>query len=143
MSVCLAAYHFLAAFGNYSAQVEQLQAQQVRLRMLTLQQEEYARSRAMLAQVSTFSDQAAVLKLNRSDWLFYDVNVQGDFTYEVADQLIRQCSASTLAYYWPQSLEIKAVGAKEAQAQSPPGVAKGKPGDVQLTVKGQFVARRQ
>jgi hypothetical protein len=139
LGVCVAAYIFLAAYAHYSLQQEQLDAKTMRLTTLTQRQQELLHQRHLLEQAYRFNDQVTTFKLDRGDWLFYDVNVQGDFDFDAAQQIIEQCGDSALAYYWPIALEIKTVE-KSAKGPQPPGaVARG---DVQLTVKGQFVARR-
>jgi hypothetical protein len=136
----MAAYAFLAAYAYYGMQQEQLAARTMRLSMMTQRQRELLRQREVLEQVRQFNDSINAFKLDRRDWLFYDVNVQGDFNYEAAQQIIQQCSDSELAYYWPISLEVKSVDKPDKGAPATPGHTPR--GDVQLTVKGQFVARR-
>lgn len=136
----MAAYSFLAAYAFHGIQQQQLESKTMRLSSLTQRQREMQHKRDVLEQVRIFDDQVTALKLDRKDWLFYDVNVQGGFNYDAAQQIIEECSGSDLAYYWPLSLEVKAV---DESVKSAAG-SSGQParGDVQLTVKGQFVARR-
>lgn len=135
----MAAYAFLAAYAFYGVQQQQLEAKTMRLSSLTQRQRELQRKRDVLEQVRRFNDQVTDLKLDRRDWLFYDVNVQGGFNYDAAQQIIQQCGDSDLAYYWPISLEVKTT---DKSARTPASAGRPVPGDVQLTVKGQFVARR-
>jgi hypothetical protein len=138
--VCVAAYLFLAAYAYYGMQQGQLEAKQIRLSALTDRQRDLLRKRDLLEKVRLFSDQVSGLKLNRQEWLFYDVNVQGEFEYEAAQLIIQQCSDSDLAYYWPIALEIKTTDKVGGRAQ--PAPVKPDQSDVQLTVKGKFVARK-
>ena len=139
-AVCAAAYGFLGACGTMSADREHLIAQQVRLQIINAEQRQWTRKQKNLQQGLMFCERAAALGLERRHWAFYDVNVQGAFSFEAAQQIIHQCGDSTSAYYWPGSLEIKvfAAGDHLPGAKTP----KETPGDVQLTVKGQFVARQ-
>lgn len=136
LSVCVAAYAFLAAYAYYAIQLEHLEVKTLRLSSLTQRQRDLRRKSDLLEQVRLFDDQVTAFKLNRRDWLFYDVNVQGEFNYDAAQEIIQQCGDSELAYYWPLSLEIKTVD------KSQPSTGQAVRGDVRLTVKGQFVARR-
>jgi len=138
--VCVGAYGFLAAFGYHEMQAEQLAAKTMRLSAMAQRRSELIRKKALLEQVNRFSNEVTAYQLARPDWLFYDVNVQGGFNYHTAQMIIQQCSDSDLAYYWPIMLEIKSVDSK-----AQPGNQTAKTpiqGDVQLTVKGQFVARK-
>lgn len=137
--MCGAAYGFLSAYAVHVSRTEQLADRQDYLQELYRRHQELVRKQAAIKQIRSFSDQAAALKLGRSDWLFYDVHVQGGFSFEAAQQIIGQCNDSPLAYYWPISLEVTTPGGAEESNSS---AAKEKAlGDVQLTVKGQFVAR--
>lgn len=136
----MAAYGFLAAYAVHGMQQEQLIAKKMRLSALDKHRRELLRKRETLEQVRRFTERVVALKLDRQDWLFYDVNVQGDFNYDAAQQIIEQCSDSDLAYYWPLALEIKTVD--KTANRSPSSTGKPMHGDVQLTVKGQFVARK-
>jgi len=80
--------------------------------------------------------------MERNHWTFYDVNVEGGFSWDAAHKIIRQCSDSLAAYYWPISIEIR-VPEKAAATQSASSPSNDRStGDVQLTIKGQFVARK-
>ena len=106
------------------------------------QQRELVHKQALLAQAQQFASSVRDLKLTREDWAFYDVNVQAPLSYAAAREIIDQCADSAAAYYWPISLEVKALERKPA-ATAPRQIPDGGPAEVQLTVKGRFVARQQ
>ena len=113
-----------------------------RLHRLTLRHQEIIRNQETLKKVQGFSNQVISRGLERNHWTFYDVNVEGGFSYDAAHKIIRQCSDSTAAYYWPISMEIR-VPEKAASPQSATAPSNDRStGDVQLTIKGQFVARK-
>ena len=107
-----------------------------RLHHLTLRHQEIIRNQETLKKVKGFSDQVISNGLERSQWTFYDVNVEGGFSWDAAHKIIRQCDDSLAAYYWPISIEIRVP---EKGAATPPSNDQST-GDVQLTIKGQFVA---
>lgn len=109
--------------------------------MLQQQQQELVRKAAILKRASQFTDRVRALDLQPDAWTLYDVNVQSPLKYEAAQEMVYLCGDSSLAYYWPISLEIKkqntedqGTGAATAQPEAP--------ADVQLSVKGRFAARR-
>lgn len=104
------------------------------------QQQEIDRHQPGLQQADRFAVQARNLGLEENKWIFYDVHVQGAFDFETARQIIEQCSHSDQAYYWPITLEVKAL--KNDDATPAGGVRRNGDGQVQLTVKGKFVARQ-
>ena len=136
----MAAYGFLAAYAFYSMQAEQLEAKKMRLSVLNQRQAELLRKQDLVKAASDFHDGVTTLKLNKQNWLFYDVNVEGQFQYEAAQLIVQQCSDSALAYYWPLTLEIKAITKSGQGAKS--GDTNKEQKDVQLMVKGKFVARK-
>ncbi len=138
--VCLAAYGFLAAYAYHSMQQEQLEAKKMRLSALSQQQAELIRKQDLLKKARLFNEQVTAFHLNPQTWLFYDVNVQGQFRYEAAQLVIQQCSDSELAYYLPISLEINNIDT--AVRNNRPEVDQAERKDVQLRVKGKFVARK-
>ena len=140
---CAAAYGFFEDYNSRQMRRVQLEAQHRRLHLLTLRHQEIIRNREILKNVKGFSDQVIRHGLERNNWTFYDVNVEGGFSYDAAHKIIRQCSDSAAAYYWPISMEIRA---SDARASSQPVASPSntmRKGDVQLTIKGQFVARKQ
>lgn len=140
LAVCAAAYGFLGAYAAFDLQSERLAAQQGRKQKMDFRRQELQRKKSVMAQAQAFSTRLADLGLERRKWRFYEVNVQAGVSYEAAQRLIEQCRDSELAYYWPIALEIEVpqkVGPKAGQSK--PGEVKG---DVQLTIKGQFVARQ-
>lgn len=141
MGVCAAAYGFLSAYGLRAWRQEQLLAHQTHLRTLNRQHQELERKTAILERASRFTERARSLNLQPDAWMLYDVNVQAPLAFEAAQEIVYLCSDSSLAYYWPISLEIKAPNTdQEGSAVS--GAKPEKPADVQLTVKGRFAARR-
>ena len=112
------------------------------MQFLEQQQRELVHKQAVLEQAQQFTRSARDLKLTRADWAFYDVNVQTPMSYAAAREVIDQCGDSATAYFWPISLEIKALEG-EKPAPSPKQAPVGGRTDVQLTVKGRFVARQQ
>lgn len=131
----------MGAYREMQRHQAELAAHKTELARLNLQQDELRRKRQILDQVSDFTARATSLGLVPEAWSFYDVNVAGGFSYETARQIIEQCSESPLAYYWPISLEIGAVKPEETRPAQGQAAAAPK-GDVQLAVKGQFVARQ-
>lgn len=103
-------------------------------------QQEIARHQPGLQQANRFAVQARNLGLEEDKWVFYDVHVQGAFDFETAGQIIEQCSHSDQAYYWPIALEVKALKIDEAKPAG--GARRNGAGQVLLTVKGKFAARR-
>lgn len=137
--VCVAAYVSLAAYAYYGIQKEQLVAKNMRLSAMTQRQQELLRKRDVLDKARLFTNTVSELRLERQEWLFYDVNVQGDFAYEAAQVLVQQCSDSELAYFWPISLSIKSI---DKSAKSSKATTTGEDIDVQVSVKGRFVAHK-
>lgn len=137
----MAAYGFLAAYALHGIHLQQLSEQERQLQTVTRRQQELVRQRHLLTQVNAFDQRVAALDLQRRQWLFYQVNVQGHFSYDAAQQIIEQCADSALAYYWPIALEIRS-GRQESERRRPgaPGAVQG---DVHLTVKGRFVAKKE
>lgn len=136
----MAAYGFLAAYASYDMQKAQLDSKKMRLSVLNQQQAEILRKQDMLNRARLFSEHIDAFKLSPKSWFFYDVNVQGEFRYESAQQIIQQCSDTELAYYWPISLKIVSLTQPEELNTSTTTQQERK--DVQLTIKGKFVARK-
>lgn len=120
-------------------QKERLEAQQNHLRFLNQRHAELNRKTAILNKAAQFTQRAGDLGLQRSSWTFYDVNVQAPLGYEAAQEMIYQCSDSSLAYFWPISLEIKAP--EKDQKTGAANINRMGPADVLLSVKGRFVAK--
>jgi hypothetical protein len=132
----------LSAYALRAWRQEQLLAHQTHLHALDRQHRELVRKTAILDKASRFSARAHKLGLQPEAWTLYDVNVQAPLAFEAAQEIVYLCSDSSLAYYWPISLEIKAPNAdqrKGAVSRAKPEV----PADVQLSVKGRFTARRR
>jgi hypothetical protein len=143
IGVALAAYGLLAASALRDVRGEQVAAREIQLQAQTRRQQALTRQRLQLEQVQTFEAQVADLRLQRSHWLFYSVNVQGAFSFEAARQLIEQCSDSEIAYYWPIELEIQTSLPSASAKKQRSGSGSAVQGDVQLSIKGQFVARKE
>ena len=141
MGLCAAAYGFLSAYALKVMHAEQLEVHQEHLRALRRQNQELLRKSALLEQAAQFTQRAKALGLERSRWAFYDVNFQAPLEFEAAQQIVSQCGDSSLAYFWPISLEIKAPVAQQP-AGAPPAGGVSEPADVQVAVKGRFVARQ-
>jgi len=141
--LCASAYGFLSAYALKTIRQEQLAARQNHLRLLNRQRLELARQAAALNQAARFVARAQELGLQRNDWAFYDVNVQAPLEYEAAQEIIAQCSDSSAAYFWPLSLELKVPEQQQGKTAAPSQTAMGGPADVQLMVKGRFVARQR
>ncbi|MBT8340013.1 MAG: hypothetical protein HKP58_06180 [Desulfatitalea sp.] len=118
-----------------------MEIQRARLGIMTGRQRESVRQRDALARAADFDHAVTELALDRKGWLFYDVNVQGAFSFDTARQIIAQCNDSDLAFYWPIALELKHIDATESPSGQAAAPAQAK-GDMHLTVKGQFVARK-
>lgn len=116
-------------------------AHQAHLRTLNRQHHELIRKTAILERASQFSKRARSLKLQPDAWTLYDVNVQAPLAFEAAQEIVYLCSDSSLAYYWPISLEIKAPNWDQRGGAVSRAKSEG-PVDVQLSVKGRFAARR-
>lgn len=140
LGLCAAAYGFLGAYALNAMRQDQLTVQQNRLRVLKQRQQELVHQKAVLKQAAQFSRRARELGLQESDWSYYDVNVQAPLVYDAAREVIHQCGDSASAYFWPVSLELK-VPEKEP-ANTPSQAQRAGPTDVQLSVKGRFVAKR-
>jgi hypothetical protein len=120
----------------------QLSARQAHLRILKRQQQELVRKAALLRRAAQFTARARELSLQPDAWTLYDVNVQSPLDFEAAQEIVYLCGDSSLAYFWPISLEIKKQNADASQAGATKKSA-GLPSDVQLSVKGRFAARRR
>ena len=120
----------------------QLAGHQRRLLQLTVRHKEIMANQATLQQVQAFSSRLIQKGLERNRWSFYEVNVQGSFSYDAARKIIGQCSDSAAAYYWPGSMEIKVPDKTAPSRPASPSANDTAPGDVQLTVIGKFVARK-
>lgn len=140
VAICVATYGFWGSYHAYRTQKDTAVNLQDRLQHLRAQQQELSRKEAILRQVAVFTDQAQELGLVRHKWTFYDVNVQAPLSYETAQEIISQCRDSSSAYFWPISLDVKSQTG-DAKASSV-AAKKGEQGDVQLLVKGKFVARQ-
>ena len=139
--MCIAAYGFLGAYAVKAWNQEQLEIHQARLRMLNQQHRELIQKTAILKRAAQFTDRVRELDLQPDAWTLYDVNVQSPLDFEAAQEMVHLCGDSSLAYYWPISLEIKKQDAQGRSAGA--SVAqKAAPADVQLSVKGRFAARR-
>lgn len=138
--VCAAAYGFLSTYALKTLQQEQLTVQQGQLRRVQQQHRELMRKQAVLKQAAQFSQLARDLGLQPADWSFYDVSIQAPMPFEAAQEIIRQCDESGAAYFWPISLEVKAQDNNGEKTAARPADAVA--ADVQLTVKGRFVANR-
>lgn len=119
-----------------------MSARQARLGMVKRQHEELIRKAAILRRAAQFTARARELSLQPDAWSLYDVNVQSPLDFETAQQIVYLCSDSSLAYFWPISLEIKKQNADVPQTGATPKSA-AVPTDVQLSVKGRFAARRR
>jgi hypothetical protein len=120
----------------------QLSARQGQLQMLKRQHQELMRKAAILRRAAQFTARARELSLQPDAWTLYDVNVQSPLDFETAQEIVYLCGDSSLAYFWPISLEIKKQNADTPQAGTPQKNAAA-PTDVQLSVKGRFAARRR
>ncbi len=139
--MCVAAYGFLGAYAVKAWNQEQLEIHQARLRLLNHQHQELIRKTTILKRASQFTDRVRELGLQPDAWTLYDVNVQSPLDFEAAQEMVYLCGDSSLAYYWPISLEIKKQDT-EGQAAGASVAHKAGPADVQLSVKGRFAARR-
>ncbi len=110
--------------------------------MLEQQHRELVRKTAILRRASQFTDRARKLDLQPAAWSLYDVNVQSLLDFEAAQEMVYLCGDSSLAYYWPISLEIKKQETDD-QGTGASATQNSGPDDVQLSVKGRFAARRQ
>ncbi|MCJ8502146.1 hypothetical protein [Desulfatitalea alkaliphila] len=135
----LAGQQMLSAKALRDHQATQVTTREVQLQELNRRRQALVRQRQQLQQVRAFEERVAQLGLQREDWLFYNVNVQGAFPFEAARRLIEQCADSQVAYYWPASLEILAEG---PTADGRRGSSADR-GDVRLSIKGQFVAKKE
>lgn len=131
----LAAYLFFHACALKINSRDQLAARQREVRLREQQKQELAHKQTILDTTERFVQRARELKLTPADRTFYDVNVQASMGYAAAGEIIHQCEDSAMAYFWPISLEIKALGKEQATAQAKQGGA-GKPAELQVTVKG-------
>lgn len=141
VAVCAAAYGFLSAYALRSMRQDQLAAKKTQLHVLNLQHQELVRKTALLEQAGRFTQRARELGLEPGKWSFYDVQVREPLGYEAAQEIIFQCRDSSMAYFWPISLEITSPRKDPEHAGASPA---GSPdaADVQLSVKGRFVARQ-
>ena len=139
--MCIAAYGFLGAYAVKAWNQEQLETHQARLRLLNQQHRELIEKTAILKRASQFTDRARELDLQPDAWTLYDVNVQSPLDFEAAQEMVYLCGDSSLAYYWPISLEIKKPDTR-GQSAGASAAQQAAPTDVQLSVKGRFAARR-
>ncbi len=142
VALCAAAYGFLGAYALKDGKQAQLSARQAQLRMLKRQHEEMVRKAALLGRAAQFTARARELNLQPDAWTLYDVNVQSPLDFEAAQEIVFLCGDSSLAYFWPISLEIRKQNADAPQAGATQKKA-ASPTDVQLSVKGRFAARRR
>jgi hypothetical protein len=135
-----AAYGCLRAYARFVLKEQLWVLQHNHLQRLTQRQVALQRKQKIMAQADLFARQVEALRLAQKNWSFYDVNVQGPFSFDTAKQIIEQCSDSDLAYFWPMSLVVKVVGKEPNKGAKPPAAADH--GDVQINVTGQFIARQ-
>jgi hypothetical protein len=119
-----------------------LSARQAQLRMLKRQHEELIRKAAILRRAAQFTARVRELNLQPNAWTLYDVHVQSPLDFETAQEIVSLCGDSSLAYFWPISLEIRKPNADAPQTGATQKIA-AVPTDVQLSVKGRFAARRR
>lgn len=140
-AVCGTAYGFLSAYAIKAWKQEQLAVHQSHLQMLRHHRQELVRKAAILKRASQFTARARALNLHPDAWTLYDVNLHSPMGYEAAQEIVYLCGDSSMAYFWPISLEINRRE-PEVQGPGPPAVQPAAPADVQLAVKGRFAARR-
>ncbi|MCP4746474.1 MAG: hypothetical protein GY874_10115 [Desulfobacteraceae bacterium] len=120
-----------------------LESKQWQLNFFSSEQAQQKRTLKQLEQIREFNEQAKMLGLARKDWNFYVVNVQGEFNYDTALQIIGQCKDSERAYYWPISMEISNLKKDGKSQASSSNSSKKLAGDVRLSVTGKFLARQK
>jgi hypothetical protein len=109
---------------------------------LKRQQQELVRKAAILKRAAQFAARARELNLQPGAWTLYDVNVQSPLAFEAAQEIVYLCGDTSLAYYWPISLEISKQNTDAPHAGAAKGIS-ATPADVRLLVKGRFAARRR
>ena len=99
------------------------------------------RKNRILLKVERFIDKAGAMGLEPIKWSFYDVNIQDTVSFQDMEQILYQCSNSRSAYYKPISLHIKAAASDGVRKTG--RLSEDRTGDLLITLKGKFVARRE
>jgi hypothetical protein len=134
-------YFFLKAYDHFAASLEKVTILEKKANLLRLQKKEVERKNRILLTVGRFVDKAGTMGLEPKKWAIYDVNIQDTVSFLEMKKILEQCTNSRVAYYKPISLHIKAAasdGVKKTGRSS-----EDRTGDLQITLNGKFVARRE
>ena len=141
-------HYFLNTFGQYQKQQERAAVLKGRLRFYTQQRKELERKIRILDQTDRFVDKAKTAGLEKEAWSYYDVSIHELISFEEMAQIVNQCVNSSTAYFEPIMLQVKNThhdpeAGSGRDSKSSAGDSEERIGDVLLTLKGKFVARRE
>ncbi len=129
------------AYALHTLRDNQLANRRVQLSFVQSRQKELEHKRNIVQQAVRFGQHAHANGLQTDNWTEYSVNLQAPLAYDAAREIIYLCSDSSTAYFWPISLEVSVPDVKPAASAPGPQSGTG-PADVQVSVKGRFVARK-
>ena len=134
-------YFFLKAYDHLNASLERATILKKKANFLRIQKKEVERKNRIFLTVKRFMDKTGIMGLEPKNWSSYDVNIQDSVSFADMKKILEQCANSRFAYYKPMSLHIKtdtSDGVRKAGRSSAD-----RPGDLLITLKGKFVARRE
>ena len=134
-------HFFLRAYDHYAASLERVTMLKKKANLLQLQKKEVERKTRILLKVGRFIDKAGAMGLEPKKWVFYDVNIQDTVSFPEMKKILEQCTNSRAAYYKPISLHIKAAASDGVRKTG--RLSEDRTGDLLITLKGKFVARRE
>jgi hypothetical protein len=130
---------FVQAYSGYLRQSgihDQLKTQ---VRLVTTQKNELILKQRLLDETHQFIKMADFAGLSAAKWTVYDVNLQEAVDFSKADQILNQCASSKVAYFHPQSLQIKIPQKQiEGKENTEPDIKE----DLTLSVQGKFVVKK-
>ena len=134
-------HFFLRAYDHFAASLERVTMLEKKANLFRLQKKEVERKNRILLKVGRFIDKAGAMGLEPKKWSFYDVNIQDTVSFPEMEQILEQCTNSRSAYYKPISLHIKAAASDGVRKTG--RTPEDRTGDLQITLNGKFVARRE
>ncbi|MCD6560387.1 MAG: hypothetical protein J7L16_01335 [Deltaproteobacteria bacterium] len=119
-----------------------------RIRLVKQQKRELMRMKRIIKKEHDIVDRAQVLGIVRDNWDYYNVDIEEPVSYQEAGEILSQAVNTGSYYFKPEILKIKKDITHKAdnKEESPSHSADSrgiKEGDIFLTLKGTFAARRR
>jgi len=119
-----------------------------RIRLVKQQKRELMRMKRIIKKEHDIVDRAQVLGIVRDNWDYYNVDIEEPVSYQEAGEILSQTVNTGSYYFKPEILKIKKDITRKAdnKEESPSHSADSrgiKEGDIFLTLKGTFAARRR